>query len=308
MNKLLKNAFTLIELLVVIAIIGILSGLIVVSMGGMTQKATIAKAQIFSNSLRNSLMMNIIAEWKFDELTTAVNGAVLKDSWNRGNDGTLSTNSVSSDTNNKAKSGTDCISGSCLSFDGIDDHIILPMNNDMLMANTSSSYTYSFWIKVSRYNVGGNTSAEAYGNGISGGTTGHTIILVRPDALAIRFDAESKTVAMTNNLNEWMHFTTEIVRASSHYKIYKNGTFMGQGNFTSYTPLTNRNPTIGKNAWTNNVNDYFNGLMDDIRMYDAAIPISQIKEQYYVGLNSLLSSGRIEKEEYLSRINSSSLK
>jgi hypothetical protein len=83
---------------------------------------------------------------------------------------------------------------------------------------------------------------------------------------------------------------------------------MGQGNFTSYTPLTNRNPTIGKNAWTNNVNDYFNGLMDDIRMYDAAIPISQMKEQYYVGLNSLLSSGRIEKEEYLSRINSSSLK
>ena len=52
MNKFIKQAFTLIELLVVIAIIGILSGLIVVSMSGVTQKATIAKAQVFSNSLR----------------------------------------------------------------------------------------------------------------------------------------------------------------------------------------------------------------------------------------------------------------
>jgi prepilin-type N-terminal cleavage/methylation domain-containing protein len=54
MNELIKKAFTLIELLVVIAIIGILSGLIVVSMGGVTQKANIAKAQVFSNSLKNA--------------------------------------------------------------------------------------------------------------------------------------------------------------------------------------------------------------------------------------------------------------
>jgi prepilin-type N-terminal cleavage/methylation domain-containing protein len=63
MNKLLRQAFTLIELLVVIAIIGILSGLIVVSMSGVTQKANIAKAQVFSNSLRNSLMLIIVGEW-----------------------------------------------------------------------------------------------------------------------------------------------------------------------------------------------------------------------------------------------------
>ena len=64
MNK--RTAFTLIELLVVIAIIGILSGLIIVSVSGAAQKATIAKAQIFSNSLRNSLMMNMVAEFKLE--------------------------------------------------------------------------------------------------------------------------------------------------------------------------------------------------------------------------------------------------
>ena len=69
MSKLIKQAFTLIELLVVIAIIGILSGLIVVAMGGVTQKATIAKSQIFSNSLRNSLMLDILAQYTFDDIT-----------------------------------------------------------------------------------------------------------------------------------------------------------------------------------------------------------------------------------------------
>ena len=49
MHKIKQLAFTLIELLVVIAVIGILSGLIVVSMSGVTNKATIAKAQVFSN-------------------------------------------------------------------------------------------------------------------------------------------------------------------------------------------------------------------------------------------------------------------
>jgi prepilin-type N-terminal cleavage/methylation domain-containing protein len=58
MKKTVSIAFTLIELLVVIAIIGILSGLIVVTMNGVTQKANIAKAQVFSNSLRNALMLN----------------------------------------------------------------------------------------------------------------------------------------------------------------------------------------------------------------------------------------------------------
>jgi prepilin-type N-terminal cleavage/methylation domain-containing protein len=66
MNKLFFKAFTLIELLVVIAIIGILSGLIVVTMSGVTAKATIAKGQVFSNSLRNALMLNLAAEYRLD--------------------------------------------------------------------------------------------------------------------------------------------------------------------------------------------------------------------------------------------------
>jgi len=53
----MKKSFTLIEILVVIVIIGILSAFIIVSMSGVSQKATIAKGQAFANSLKNALMI-----------------------------------------------------------------------------------------------------------------------------------------------------------------------------------------------------------------------------------------------------------
>jgi len=124
MPSLIKKAFTLIELLVVIAIIGIFSGLIVVTMSGVTQKATIAKSQIFSNSLRNALMANLVSEWKFDELTTAVQGSTALDSWSGGNNLTVYTNSDGLD-----KLSTNCVSGKCLSFDGTDDYAYVSGSN-----------------------------------------------------------------------------------------------------------------------------------------------------------------------------------
>lgn len=42
--------------------------------------------------------------------------------------------------------------------------------------------------------------------------------------------------------------------------------------------------------------------MDDVRIYNVAMSTSQIKEQYYSGLNSLLASGNINKEEYKQRL------
>ena len=46
----------------------------------------------------------------------------------------------------------------------------------------------------------------------------------------------------------------------------------------------------------------YTGLIDDVRIYNAAIPVSQIKENYYAGLNNLLNSGGITREEYQSRV------
>lgn len=121
-----QSAFTLIELLVVIAIVGILAGILVLSMTNATNQATIAKAKVFSNSIRDSMAQTLVSEWNFDELTSAINGQVIKDSWGS-NNGTL--RAGTGDTNNKMFSN--CISEKCLLFDGIDDYISISHNQNL---------------------------------------------------------------------------------------------------------------------------------------------------------------------------------
>ena len=80
----MSKSFTLIEILVVIVIIGILSAFIIVSMVGVSDKARIAKSQAFANSLRNSLLINLVSEWKLNDGS----GTTASDSWSA-NTGTL---------------------------------------------------------------------------------------------------------------------------------------------------------------------------------------------------------------------------
>ena len=46
----------------------------------------------------------------------------------------------------------------------------------------------------------------------------------------------------------------------------------------------------------------FVGSIDEVRVFNAALSTSQIKEQYYVGLNNLLSNGSIAAVEYAERM------
>jgi prepilin-type N-terminal cleavage/methylation domain-containing protein len=304
MNQLIKKAFTLIELLVVIAIIGILSGLIIVTMNGATQKATVAKSQVFSNSLRSSLMANLISEWKFDELTTAVQGSSIQDTWSGGNTGTLSTNSDGLD---KIKTGSNCVSGNCLSFDGTDDYVYVS-GSDSTSSNLAitGAITLSAWVKFN------NTSTSQFiiGRGLafaSNGNYGYALTRLNSTS-KIRFETYSTTAGdwlastSTFNDNNWHYVvgTWDGTINAAGKKIYIDGTLDSQG--TSLISVIGQ-PSYEFRVGKDGAGNYkFNGLIDDVRIYNTAIPTSQIKEQYYAGLNKLLINGSITKEEYALRI------
>ncbi|MGI6341159.1 MAG: type II secretion system protein [Minisyncoccales bacterium] len=80
-----QKSFTLIELLVVIVIIGILAGVIMISTSSSIDKANFAKAQAFSSTVQNELLLNLVSEWTFDE--PEENGKT-KDTWGN-NHGTV---------------------------------------------------------------------------------------------------------------------------------------------------------------------------------------------------------------------------
>ena len=293
-----KIAFTLIELLVVIAVIGILSGLIVVSMNGVTDKARIAKSKIFSNSLRNSLMNNLVSECKFDGPTSS-NGAAtandVLDTWKNINNGVI----VNAPT---VKTESDCVSGSCLSFNGSSNYVDLGSNSDTSLS--LSIATISLWIKpinrlnnqelISKHLSDNSASVKLQFNGnnnlqmytLSGGNDNAPSILITD--------------------SNWHQIV--IVLGDNGVKGYLDGI----EKYNRPELLRGLDIAPASNVWLGArpggvAGTFYNGLMDEVRIYDTSIPTSQIKEQYYAGLNSLFLNGVITEKDYLSRIKQTAL-
>ena len=261
MNKLIKQAFTLIELLVVIAIIGILSGLIVVAMGGMIQKATIAKAQVFSNSLRNSLLGNIVGEWKLD--------GDAADAWGS-NSGTILGATAAT---------TDCVYGSCLSFSNISQYVDFGSNSSLVGTFDSGKvFTYAIWFYP--------TSLPATGGWqwiVCKAFTSHANPYYQID-LYFYNDGNLKS-RITNtagssylpiasgavSLNVWNFAVVSVDLINNTNRLYINGSLAdlksgATGTYANYvTPLT-----LGsdRNIYTSTSYNFV-GKMDEFRLYNA---------------------------------------
>ena len=121
-----QRSFTLIELLVVIVIIGILAGVIIVSTSSSISRANFAKAQAFSNTVQQELLLNLVSEWTFDN-----ESKLGEDTWGN-NDGTV----------HGAIKETDCVYGSCMRFNGTDDYIGINSSNSLHFG--TEDFTISF--------------------------------------------------------------------------------------------------------------------------------------------------------------------
>jgi prepilin-type N-terminal cleavage/methylation domain-containing protein len=136
-----NRAFTLLELLVVITIIGILSSIVIVSMSGSTDSATIAKGKAYAQQVHALLGSNAVGVWNFDEEVenTCSGGEDVCDVSGYGNHGIFSgdTHYVPSD-----------IGGYALSFDGIGDYV--SYGNDASL-NITDGFTIESWVKANSF-------------------------------------------------------------------------------------------------------------------------------------------------------------
>jgi len=298
MGSLKRKAFTLIELLVVIAIIGILSALIIIGMSSTTQKATIAKAQVFSNSLRNSLMGNLVSEWKLDDASSGSSTAAT-DSWNGINNGVLT--NFNFNTTDGWRTGADCVSGNCLLFDGVNDYVDCGDNDVFSFGNSTVDYPFSLsvWVKAG---ATGALLAKATGSNV-----GEYYILQSGTNLYFRLVDNSLgtyigvSFSDSNYLGKWMHITATYNGnlSVSGIKIYVNGTqqSVSDSSLVGYVAMENTAVSFKMGLR----NEFFDGSMDDVRVYNAAVPTSQIQQNYFAGLNKLFAKNQITKEEYNKR-------
>jgi len=274
-----KQSFTLIEILVVIVIIGILSSFIFFTINDSVEKAQIAKSKMFAESIRNNLLLNLVSEWKLDETS----GTTFYDTWGSNNG-----------TNNGAGFETDCISGGCASFNGASDYVLLPqvLNNTL----NSNLWSFSLWIKGSGRILHTCDTASDVGSpstddrvllsfGISNIAIG-TMIAYTPDWSSIQSDT-------------W-YYATYVQEDTNTLKLYVNGFLLDTITVAGSIAISPQQVILG--ALRNPaIEQYFNGSIDEVQIYNAAISGAQIKQTYLSGLNSLYSKGLISDIEYNER-------
>lgn len=293
MNKITQQAFTLIELIVVVVIVAVLSGLLIVGMSSSIQSGNIAKVQIFTNNLKNTFGINLVSEWKLDEGS----GTTLTDSWSGGNNGTLTC-----PTSTCWKSGSNCIGSSCVYLPGNDaSYITVPDSNNLHFGDV----TISFWV----YNeVSANTYPTLINKHDQSSTVGFWWSYTAASGRTIRWQYSTgsayasvswSTVFPTNT---WSHLTYTYDNTSKTVQLLINGISKGILSTPSSLPVTSAALYFGSYQGGTPASYAFDGAFDEIRIFNTVISSSEIKDQYFSGMNKLLARGQMLKEDYTRRL------
>jgi PGF-CTERM protein/uncharacterized repeat protein (TIGR01451 family) len=182
-------------------------------------------------------------------------GSVVKDSSGNGNDGTI-----------HGAQWVDGKYGKALEFDGKADYVESSLNSVL-----NSDLTIEFWMK-SDYSASDQQRMVDLG---TSGSRGFQLCMFTNGNLMIdNSGGPSSTVSTSSSYNDgiWHHITG--VRKGSNYYLYVDGSYIDSttGAIPSYNYL--HIAKIAEN-W-----GYFNGIIDEVKIYNRALTADEIKEYY----------------------------
>ena len=207
----------------------------------------------------------LLAYWKFDELD---NNKLIKDQIGNYN-GHLKKGVTLVQTG---------ISGKCISFEKQRKQFIrikkeLPVSN--------SDFTLSTWINLKSYPIKGMDNRGIVGGNFAWciGTDGkqHLLIPGKP-GLSMQIKASKTQIP----LNAWTNIAVSYNTTTGVYKYYYNGKFDGEGVWKKH--FNGNIKYIGK---ANNHFGFFNGLIDDLRIYKTELTDAQAASLTALGIENL---------------------
>jgi prepilin-type N-terminal cleavage/methylation domain-containing protein len=279
-----QKSFTLIEILVVIVVIGVLSAFILVGMSSITSSANIAKSKAFLNSMDNSLLLARVSQWKLDNSSGT-------DSWS-GKTATL-VNSPTLTPN--------CAQDSCYTFNGTSQYAWIA---DDAVFNFGLYMSAFVWIKGAAQS--GRTIFAQYDDSVNNkrvwqiatenNTAPYDKLRLRLSADGTNYSAWSSTGVILDNVWHFVGFTFN----NTLINIYIDGKVDSSWGYTSLYNSDNY-LTIGCQYGINPVG-FFIGSIDDARLYNQAIPTSEVQQNYFVGINNLFKNNEIGLNEFNQRL------
>jgi len=287
----MQKSFTLIELMTVIGIIAILAGLMLVGYNIFFTEANIGSSMRFDSSIHHSLGYALVGDWKMDD--NAANSTVVDTSGN-GNDGTFYSDGSEDNTANHSVDGAN---GRALEFNSTKNECVNSYFDQGILkqGNEEKEFTLSAWIKPSELYLDGGLIVGRIGwhGGLLTEATNafefHIWLSDKSSAVGV----ESGTIS---NYKNWHHLVG--LYNKRNMSIYVDGKLKDSVIFENSFYNYNDNFYIGSTCGGNP----FKGSIDQVRVYKAALSASQIKQQYYTGLQRLYKKGLISREEYIRRI------
>jgi flagellin-like protein len=159
-----------------------------------------------------------------------------------------------------------------IKFDGVDDYIDI---SDADSLDLSSEFTIEAWINPATVNVFWNLILHK-GAGVSAGQYAYYLRLTNNK---ITFTISNDTAAdelsgtKTYNVNSWYHVVA--VSSSTALTVYQNGVF-DKNMSRTVIPLNSASSLkVGRGY-----NYFFNGIIDEVRIYNRALREEEIKENF----------------------------
>lgn len=222
------------------------------------------------NSSQNGKLTNgLVGLWSFDGAD--MQGTTAYDRSGSGNNGTLSNNPVR--VVGKL--------GQALSFNGTNNSVSIG-NPSILNFGANQDFSMGMWMKTTA--SPGSTkpfaksNVDTFGLGWGMYQTSGTVYLKIGDGSSVKYE---QGVGPMND-GKWHHILFTISRAGNCAR-YLDGVLIGTTGCSSWanTDLTN---AINLNFGVNGVaNGYWNGSLDDVRIYSRSLSASEVKQLYLMG-------------------------
>ncbi len=255
-------------MLVVIAVIGLLATIVLVSLKNAKERASITAALQFEATVHHVLGANAVGIWDFNDGS----GVIAKDTSGQGNNGTL--------TNMPAdawKTDTPSGNGFSLGFDGVDDYVIVNDNDSL----DNEYFTITAWVKwnnlINWRRVTEKRSANSKAQYVISVENNQLWSFVHDGVHDIDFDTTQNRPNLTTN--RWYHVA--ITWNGTYLIAYLDGVLYNSAMSTSVSGIVNNDPlrigTLTAQTF------FFNGSIDDIRIYSEAISSAQVEKIYGEG-------------------------